>query len=463
MEKGVDAAEKTKYPRLLFSAPASGSGKTMITCGFLEILRKREISCISCKCGPDYIDPLFHRYVLGIWGYNLDSFFLPPEQVRALFFEKAQKGKMAVIEGAMGYYDGVAGISTHASAYEIAQITDTPSVLIVDGKKSSLSLVALVKGFLEYQKDSRISGVILNRTSASMAGRLKPFFEQLGLRFFGAVPECKEAMLESRHLGLTLPGEQIKLREKIEALACRLESCLDVEGLLDLAGNVPEAENMCPMDEGFFKGRKKSREKKKGRIAIASDEAFCFYYQENCEFLEQEGWELVPFSPIHDRTLPQGVSALLLGGGYPEVYARQLSENRSMLEEIRAAEEYGIKILAECGGFLYLHQTLEGEDGNIYPMAGVIRAHGYRAGKLSRFGYVVLYDKSGRAIIRGHEFHYWDSTMPGSDWRAVKPLSSIGWDCMVVTDKLLAGFPHLYYLSRPGWVRSFLENRPYHG
>ncbi len=441
-----------KLPRLLFAAPCSGSGKTVITCGILKILQRRKISCVSFKCGPDYIDPLFHQYVLGIPGYNLDSFFLSPKQVSDLFEEKVKGADMAIFEGVMGYYDGVAGITTHASAYEIAQITKTPVILIVDGKKSSLSLAATVKGFLEYKPDSRICGVILNRTSPMMAERMRPCLEELGIRLYGTLPCCEEAEWENRYLGLTLPKEQLRLQEKMDALADRLEPYLDVEGLLDLAETAPPVHRIS--NPSFSDGMKK---KEIRNIAIARDEAFCFYYQENLELLERNGWKLIPFSPLHDKHLPcAGISAILLGGGYPEVYARTLSENKDMLSELQIAQRQGIKFLAECGGFLYLHETLEGIDGVSYPMVGLIRAKGYRTERLSRFGYIILLDKDGRRIARAHEFHYWDSTMPGEDLQAVKPLSTKGWECMYVTDQMIAGFPHLYYGSNPEWILKFL-------
>ena len=444
-----------KLPRLLLAAPSSGSGKTVITCGILEILRRRKIACVSYKCGPDYIDPMFHQYVLGISGYNLDSFFLPPEKVRSLFEEKSQGADMAVIEGVMGYYDGVAGISTHASAYEIGKITDTPAVLVVDGKQSSLSLAALVKGFLEYRPDSGIRGVILNRTSPAMAERLRPYLEESGVRLYGAVPVLKEAEWESRHLGLNIPEEQAKLREKVQALADRLEPCLDIEGLLKLAEEAPPVQKSIRKQKSSGFGVKELK-----RIAVARDEAFCFYYQENLEWLEENGWEIVPFSPLHDHNLPcAGISAILLGGGYPEIYAKDLSENLAMLKELRSAEKQGVKILAECGGFLYLHEMLEGTDGCFYPMAGLIEGKAYRTERLSRFGYIVLYDRQGKRMARAHEFHYWDSTRPGKDLKAVKPLSSREWDCMIVTDQMIAGFPHLYYASGADWILRFLEGK----
>ena len=177
--------------------------------------------------------------------------------------------------------------------------------------------------------------------------------------------------------------------------------------------------------------------------------------------LREEGWELVEFSPLRDLHLPEHLDGIYLGGGYPEVYARELSANHSLLSELRQAASDGVKILAECGGFLYLHKTLEGEDKAVYPMAGVIDAEGYRTERLSRFGYLTLEEKpdSSRPLtgqIRGHEFHYWDSTNPGSDRLAVKPGNSRSWDCMYVTDTIAAGFPHLYYLSAPEWIRQFL-------
>ncbi len=500
-------------PRILIAAPSSGSGKTVITCGLLEILRRRGVCTVSFKCGPDYIDPMFHKYVLGIPGYNLDSFFLSPSQVRDFFAEKTSRQQMAVIEGAMGYYDGLAGISTRASAYEIACITETPVILVADGKKSSLSLAALVKGFLEYRPDSRIAGVIINRVSAAMEKKLRPCIEETGIRCLGFVPEHEAAHLESRHLGLALPDEQQRLREKIEKLADLLENTLDIEGICRLAEDAGAGAGAdAGVDAGTSAGvdadagtgtdigagaavcgayrpyripgdgqinsphhayeDKRIRvsaadaadgpSDKRGRrrIAVACDEAFCFYYQENVDFLNASGWETVPFSPIHDHLLPEGISALLLGGGYPECHAKELSDNMAMRKAVEKAYRLGTRILAECGGFLYLHQTLEGMDGKEYPMAGVIPAKAYRTDRLSRFGYVTLKGQEssrGDEWICGHEFHYWDSTAPGKDMRAEKPLTGRAWDCIYRTKTMIAGFPHLYYLSNPLFIARFLE------
>lgn len=464
------AQKDADFPRILVAAPGSGSGKTLLTTGLLTLFQNRGIRCRSFKCGPDYIDPMFHKYVLGIDSCNLDSFFLPQEELRALFQKRAADAELSILEGVMGYYDGIGGNSTAASTYEVAKITDTPVILVLDGKGSSLSLAAQVKGFLDYRKDSHICGVILNKTNKMVGERLRPEIEKLGVRYLGAVPVCETMDIKSRHLGLTMPQEQSELRGHLNAFAKQLEEYLDVDGILELAGcsgeKLPEAgkteqSNQTDLNQEETKQDEirpidSESEPPTRRMAVAMDKAFCFYYQENLDFLRQHGWELIPFSPLHDAALPEQVHAILLGGGYPELYAKELSANEPMLTSIRNAHAEGIKILAECGGFLYLQEHLEDEMGNCWPMVGLIHADGFRTEKLGRFGYISL-TQNGAVRIKGHEFHYWESTAPGSAFRAEKPQSDRGWDCMYRADSLLAGFPHLYYLSGPDLILSFLS------
>lgn len=464
------AQKDADFPRILLAAPGSGSGKTLLTTGLLTLFQNRGIRCRSFKCGPDYIDPMFHKYVLGIDSCNLDSFFLSQEELQALFRKRAADAELSVLEGVMGYYDGIGGNSTAASTYEVATITDTPAILVVNGKGSSLSLAAQIKGFLDYRKDSHICGVILNKTNKMVGERLRPEIEKLGVRYLGAVPVCEIMDIKSRHLGLTMPQEQSELRGHLNAFAKQLEEYLDVDGILELAGysgeKLPEAgkteqSNQTDLNQEETKQDEirpidSESEPPTRRMAVAMDEAFCFYYQENLDFLRQHGWEVVPFSPLHDTALPEQIHAILLGGGYPELYAKELSANEPMLVSIRNAHAEGIKILAECGGFLYLQEHLEDEMGNCWPMAGLIHADGFRTEKLGRFGYISL-TQNGAVRIKGHEFHYWESTAPGSAFRAEKPQSDRGWDCMYRTDSLLAGFPHLYYLSGPDLILSFLS------
>lgn len=458
------------FPRIMLAAPKSGSGKTLLTCGLLEVLRRRGLNPIACKCGPDYIDPMFHRYVLGIPGRNLDSFFLPAEGVRKVLVDavREEQAEIAVLEGVMGYYDGLGGTETSASSWEIAEITDTPAILVLDCKGASLSAAAMASGFLHFRKKSHIAGVILNRVSSIYYERLAAAVEEAsGLPVLGYLPESEEYRMESRHLGLFLPGEIDRLRERIGRLADQMEKSIAVERVLEVAGMLPlrienkekeKAENESMEAESIakFPACQEQKVTSRVRIGVARDEAFCFYYQENFRLLEQMGAELVYFSPLRDKKIPNRVDGLLFGGGYPENYARELAKNAAMRESIRRSIAAGMPFLAECGGFLYLHRTLEGSDGKHWEMAGVYPFDAYRTNRLRRFGYVRLLTSSGQEI-HGHEFHYWESEDPGTDWEAVKPTGNRSWRCIHEKGGQIGGFPHLYYASCPDFLRKWLD------
>lgn len=306
------------FPRIMLAAPKSGSGKTLLTCGLLEVLRRRGLNPIACKCGPDYIDPMFHRYVLGIPGRNLDSFFLPAEGVRKVLVDavREEQAEIAVLEGVMGYYDGLGGTETSASSWEIAEITDTPAILVLDCKGASLSAAAMASGFLHFRKKSHIAGVILNRVSSMYYERLAAAVEEAsGLPVLGYLPESEEYRMESRHLGLFLPGEIDRLRERIGRLADQMEKSIAVERVLEVAGMLPlrienkekeKAENESMEAESIakFPACQEQKVTSRVRIGVARDEAFCFYYQENFRLLEQMGAELVYFSPLRDKKIP---------------------------------------------------------------------------------------------------------------------------------------------------------------
>lgn len=458
------------FPRIMLAAPKSGSGKTLLTCGLLEVLRRRGLNPIACKCGPDYIDPMFHRYVLGIPGRNLDSFFLPAEGVRKVLVDavREEQAEIAVLEGVMGYYDGLGGTETSASSWEIAEITDTPAILVLDCKGASLSAAAMASGFLHFRKKSHIAGVILNRVSSMYYERLAAAVEEAsGLPVLGYLPESEEYRMESRHLGLFLPGEIDRLRERIGRLADQMEKSIAVDRVLEVAGMLPlrienkekeKAENESMEAESIakFPACQEQKVTSRVRIGVARDEAFCFYYQENFRLLEQMGAELVYFSPLRDKKIPDRVDGLLFGGGYPENYARELAKNAAMRESIRRSIAAGMPFLAECGGFLYLHRTLEGSDGKHWEMAGVYPFDAYRTNRLRRFGYVRLLTSSGQEI-HGHEFHYWESEDPGTDWEAVKPTGNRSWRCIHEKGGQIGGFPHLYYASCPDFLRKWLD------
>ena len=446
--------KQRKVPRILLGAAASGSGKTLITCGLLQALKNRKLQVTSFKCGPDYIDPMFHSRVIGTKSRNLDSFFADEDTVRYLLEKNARDCEISVIEGVMGYYDGLAGISAKASAYDVAKITKPPAVLIVNAKGMSLSAAAFIKGFVEYQEDSQIRGVILNQVSSMMYPRLKQIIEEeLSIKVYGYVPVVKDCVLESRHLGLVMPEEIVDLQQKLMELAEILEKSVDIDGLLELAEHAEEL----PVQESpvaYHTGRKI-------RIALAKDEAFCFFYQDNLELLEEMGAELVPFSPIHDKKLPEHIDGMLFHGGYPELYAKKLSENKEMLAAVCAAVQTGIPYMAECGGFMYLHQEMEDMEGHSWPMAGVIHGKSWRTPRLTRFGYITLEDGTcfGEHVgaIRAHEFHYFDSDCCGEAYTAKKPLSSRSWKCIHSDGQGMSGFPHMYYYSNLRVPEQFLR------
>lgn len=451
-----------RTPGILLTAPASGSGKTLITCGILQALVNRGQKIVSFKCGPDYIDPMFHGKVIGTKSRNLDTFFTDADTTRYLYEKNTEGFDLAVVEGVMGYYDGLGGIRTEGSTYDVARTLDLPAILIVNCRGASLSVLATVRGFLEYQKDSHICGVILNQISPMIYGQLRVLIEQeLQIRVFGYVPKMANLSLDSRHLGLVLPGEIRALQKKLNDLAEKLEETLDLDGMIS---EIKTAEYRTAGKSDIRKEIRTLSFPDKIRIAVAEDDAFCFTYLDNLELLEEMGAKLVPFSPVRDGRLPEAVSGLILSGGYPELHAKELGSNRSMRASVRKAVADGMPCIAECGGFLYLHRELEGTDGRFYPMAGVLDAKAYRTEKLSRFGYVTLAAEEDQLLgkagtqIRGHEFHYWDSESCGESFHARKPAGRREWDCVHGTNTLYAGFPHLFYYSNLQVPHAFLRS-----
>ena len=441
-------------PRVLLAAPASGSGKTMITCGILQALHDRGMRVSSFKCGPDYIDPMFHEKVIGVRSGNLDLFFSGEETLRRLFCQDAEGAELSVIEGVMGYYDGLAAASDEAATYKIARALLAPVVLIVNARGQSLSALASLDGFLRFRPDSGIRGVIFNQMSERVFLSLKGKVEKMGVVPLGYVPRVEELVIESRHLGLVTPDEIANLSDRLRKLAALLEKTLDIDALIALAANAPEFS--CPEPETL-------PPMPKTKLAVARDKAFCFFYKDNLFLLEKLGAELLFFSPIHDEELPEGAQGILLPGGYPELYAKALSENVSMRDSVAKAVRAGMPCLAECGGFLYLHREMEDMNGVFYPMCGVLDARAWRTGHLNRFGYVTLTAQGASGLleigdrIRGHEFHYYESEDCGDDMTAEKPSGGKSWRCVHAEGNLLVGFPHLFYESNPCLIARFLR------
>ena len=471
----MTGAQKKKIRRIMIAAPKSGSGKTTITCGLLQIFKEDGEDISSCKCGPDYIDPMFHRQVLGIPARNLDTFFTGEEGTRKLFLKDRREGELVVMEGVMGLYDGLGGIREEGSSYHLAKVTQTPIILVVDAKGMGRSVIPLIAGFLAYDKAQLIRGVIFNRMSAAYYEILKPLAEEeLGIAVLGYFPENKKLQIAGRHLGLCMPGELEDLQGQIRMAAERLRETTDISKLLQIAEGAESLEEETEVEDSGSERKQsddtaekpdttENSEAMHPRIAVARDEAFCFYYEENLRLLEQAGAEPVYFSPLHDNALPENIHGLLLGGGYPELYAGQLSENDAMRTAIREAVTDGLPTVAECGGFLYLHTTLTDREGHSYPMAGVLPGKCFDTGHLVRFGYIELEENSGYFMprgsrIRAHEFHYYDSEDNGADCIATKPSTGRNYPCIHVGENHWYGFPHLYYPSCPEFAERFVEN-----
>ena len=492
-----------KINRFMIAAPKSGSGKTMITCALLQLLKDSGKNVLSYKCGPDYIDPMFHKKVLGVPSKNLDTFFTDEKTTVQLFLDERADGDFAVLEGVMGLYDGLGGIYEQGSSYHLAKVTQTPIILVVDAKGMGKSVLALIAGFLQYDTQHLIKGVLLNRMSKGYYDIIKPLIEkELSVKVVGYFPEQKDIGLSSRHLGLVMPDELSDIKKQLNETADRLKKTIDMDLFIDIAEDADEIgdsgnadvyneKNIGNCDQNEFSQNKAINTV---NIAVAMDEAFCFYYEDNLRLLEKCGAKLQYFSPLHDTSLPKDCDAMLLGGGYPELYAKELSKNVSMLNVIKKAFRAGMPTVAECGGFMYLHTYIRDicddteeqnkadvqnkadiqnkvdiqnkadiqNDMNKSQLVGALDGGCHFKGKLVRFGYIELTEKHSNFLppnekIKAHEFHYYDSTDNGADCIATKPATGRSYDCVISHDNYWLGFPHLYYPSNPHFAESFVR------
>jgi len=440
-----------KMPRFMISATGSGCGKTTITCGILKALMNRGLKVAAFKSGPDYIDPMFHSKVIGAKSRNLDVFMLGKETVKYLATKNACDVDVSVFEGAMGFYDGM-GKTVEASAYDLACTCDVPVILIVNGKGAALSIAAQIKGFKEFRQDSHIVGAILNNVNPMSYAYYKDVVEkESGVKLLGYFPVLQGCNFESRHLGLITAEEIGDLQTIVDKLALQAEKSLDLDGLLEIGTKASDLEYIPQKIEPLGKVR----------LGIGQDKAFCFYYQDALDLLTELGAELVPFSPLVDKHLPQ-CDGLVLGGGYPELYAKELAENVTLLSEIKGSLQNGLPCFAECGGFMYLLERYV-EDGTVYKWVGAVQGETAMTKKLTRFGYVKLTAQENNVLckageqINGHEFHYSDSSNNGTGFLAQKASGKGEWSCANVSDTLYAGYPHIHLWGNVDFARNFIK------
>ncbi len=432
--------------RIMIAGANSGCGKTTVTCALLKALVNRGERVSAFKCGPDYMEPMFHRKVIGLESYNLDSYFFDNNTLKYLFAKHSNE--LSILEGTMGFYDGIQ-FTDRASAHEISMITDTPVVLVLNAKGVGNSVGAFIKGFLDYSKNN-IKGVIFNGISPMIYERMKEICATLNVKPLGYFPGIGNASIESRHLGIITKAELDGLKDRVESLAKTAEECLDIDGILELCSDSPIQYNPIPIQKIADT-----------RIAVAKDRAFCFYYRASMELLEELGAEFVYFSPLQDEKLPEDIQGLFLGGGYPELYAEALEANTSMRESIRNAIASNMPCIAECGGFMYLHEHMGDFTNKEYNGVGVIPGGCRKVNQLRNLGYITMTARKDNLLcrkgesIRAHEFHCFSSDSNGDAFVAQK--GDTEWQCVVAEGNLFAGFPHMHFYANPEFAKNFIQ------
>lgn len=433
----------------LIAAPHSGAGKTTITLSLLALLMKRGHTVQSYKVGPDYIDPMHHAAVTGRPGANLDSWMLSPETNKAVFARYSNGADTLLVEGVMGLYDGIDGVSRAGSSAEIARSLGLPILLVLDARSMARSVAALAKGFTSYEPDLKFAGILLNRVGSPAHERILREALSDGPPVLGVFGRNTGVSLGERHLGLVTPEDSDLTPDWVDTLARFAADSVDLDRTLSLT-RIPDPP---PPPAKALAG-------KKLKLAVARDRAFAFYYNENFSVLETLGAELAFFSPVEGDGLPQGADALYLGGGYPELYAERLSSNEAFMSSVKGLHARGGAIYAECGGFMTLCRSITDKEGKLCPMAGIFPADVRMRTGLSRLGYREVEGATGTNFegmkARGHEFHYSEiDSMPDDVKRGYLTSNARGEPLLpegYVAGSALGGYIHLHFASNPSFA-----------
>ena len=449
---------------IIIAAPWSGSGKTTISIGIMAALRDLGCRVQPFKVGPDFIDPQYHKKITGRTSRNLDCWMMGAAGTRATYAKASADADICVTEGVMGLFDGIGKGGIQGSTAEIAKLLGIPVILVVDARSMAGSAAAVIKGFEEMDPEVKVAGVILNRVgSARHAAMLEAAIKKhCKAKVVGVVPREEGLDIPSRHLGLTTDLDGILTPKFVRKLRETIKKHIDMDALLRIASKAEVP--MPPKPQGRFKARLPEA-RSTARLAVAMDEAFCFYYQDNLEMLESLGLEIVPFSPLKDGGLPEGIKGIYFGGGYPEMYARGLALNDFVKNDVREAARAGLPIYAECGGLMYLTDGITDLEGVFHPMMGLIPAKTTMLQKRKALGYRTvtvtgdtLFPKGGSA--RGHEFHYSELGPMGKGVKYAYTLS----DTMkeetregLAAGNILASYVHLHFLSNVKFPQYFAE------
>lgn len=455
----------TFLPRMMISAASSGAGKTSWTLGLLRAFSAEGLSVQAFKSGPDYIDPALHSLLTPFPSRNLDTRLLGRAAVRSIFAANAARADLALVEGAMGYYDGAGPGEEAGSAYRLACWIDAPVFIVLDARAAGASAAATALGFLKFKRRSRIAGFLVNRIGSERhLETVRAAVEAAtGLPVFGSLPKDGSLILPERHLGLVSGDENADFMRVVERIAAAVSSRCDLKGMLAAARNAPPLPYSRSPECSASAGN--TALEKPVRIAVARDRAFSFYYEDNLDRLRSLGAELAFFSPLGSASLPEGCRGLYLGGGYPEVYAGLLSENVRLREEIRSAALAGMPVLAECGGYMYLAEAIADGRGAEYPMVGLFRGKAAMGRGRAALGYYegeVLaetpFARKG-ARLRGHCFH-WSSMIRPEGSRPVLSLSKDAESAIPDGEALKATFAsylHIHFATHPGFARNFVR------
>lgn len=438
--------------RLLLSAGHSGAGKTTITMGIIGALIRRRMTVASAKIGPDYIDPMYHR-ALGAYGVNLDRHLMDDDYIFHLM-ARLEKKDVIVMEGAMGYYDGMS-TTTACSAAEMANFTKTPTIFIASGRGKGASLGAELQGFLNYKENTMV-GVILNHTKPAMASYYEKIIkEATGLHLFGCIPDVDRDLPE-RHLGLHRPEEIKNFHAFVEDWADIVENYVDLDKLLAACETESVGSEMAI-----------SPTREKIPVAIAKDEAFFFYYKDVLDDLAERGVEWIPFSPLADP-LPKGICGVYLGGGYPELHKETLARNKSLTRDLKTFVESGGVLMAEGGGFMSLLEKIGGSEA-----FGLFPGEAKMTDRLQHFGYQIMTAENDGLLLKAgqsapvHEFHYSAADEEGQDLLIQKPSGRGKRRTAHHGKNVYAGYPQLHLSGderlRENLLEALKEATPWQG
>jgi cobyrinic acid a,c-diamide synthase len=446
---------------LIIAGTKSGCGKTTVSLGLMAALTRRGLKVAPFKIGPDFIDPGHHTRITGAVSRNLDGWMLTKDYNLDLFSRHAADANIAIVEGVMGLFDGYDGKSEAGSTAQMAKWLNLPVILMVDARSMARSAAALVSGFERFDEDVEFAGVIFNNLGSDRhLSYLKDALEgNVLMACLGGIRRDETIAIPERHLGLVTPQDHELTADNIDALADLLEETIDLDHLL---ANLPDSSPMAGS-----KGQSETAVAEQVRIGVARDNAFCFYYQDNFDLLEQNGAELVFFSPISDRHLPPNIDGLYFGGGYPELNAAQLEENASLRKEVKESCMRGMPIYGECGGFMYLCNHIEDRDGKRHAMTDCfpfstqmfpqLKALGYREVALTAD---TIIGKSGQRI-RGHEFHYSELKKLTPEIKTIYQISDrTGLNKPpdgYLVQRTLGSYNHLHFGSQPQAARNMVE------